>query len=117
VDFVDEQHVARRQIRHDAKQIARLFNRRARRRPHLHAELVANHIRQRRLAETRRTVQQHVIQRVAALLRSSDRDEQVFTNAILADVVVENARAQPGFVLRLFFYRRGGDDSGISAHW
>ena len=41
VDLVDEQHFARREVGDDADQIARLLDRRPRRRPHLHAHLVA----------------------------------------------------------------------------
>ena len=44
-------------------EIAGLLDRRSRRRAHRHAELVADHVRQRRLAEAGRSVQQHVIER------------------------------------------------------
>ena len=47
-------------------------------------------------------MQQHVIERLAALLRRGDRHLQVLAHAVLADVVVEDARAQARFVLRVF---------------
>ena len=54
---------------------------------------------ERRLAEPRRAVEQHVVERLAALLRGGDRDLEVLAHAILADVLVERARAQARFVL------------------
>ena len=70
-----------------------------------------DHVGERRLAEARRTVQQHVIERFAALLGGGDRDLQVLADAILADVLVERARPQPGFVLRVFVDARRGDEA------
>ena len=84
------------------------------RRADRHAQLVRDHVRQRRLAETGRTVQQHVIERLAALPRRGDRDLQVLADAVLADVLVEDARAQPGFVLRVLVdARRGHESAGV----
>ena len=71
-----------------------------------------DHVRERRLAEARRAVQQHVIERLAALLRRGDRHLQVLADAVLADVLVEHARTQPGFVLRVLVDARRGDDRG-----
>ena len=108
VDLVDEQHFVGREVGDDADQIARLLDRRARGRAHRHAHLVADDVGERRLAESRRAVQQHVIERLAALLRGGDRDLQVLADAILSDVLVEPARAQARFVLRVFVDARRG---------
>ena len=97
----------------DADQVARLFDRRPRGRADRHAHLVADDVGQRRLAEPRRSVQQHVIERLAALFRGGDRDVQIFADAILADVLVEQARAQAGFVLRVFVHARGGHQAVV----
>ena len=94
VDFVDEEHLARLQVRQDRRQIAGPFEHRPRRRTHRHAKLVADHIGQRRLAEPGRTVEQHVIERLAALPRRGNRHVQVLAHAFLADVVVERPRPQ-----------------------
>ena len=83
------------------------------RRAHRHAHLVADHVGQRRLAEPGRPVQQHVIERLAALLRRGDRDLQVLADAILADVLVEQARAQPRLVLRVFVDARRGHEAVV----
>ena len=56
---------------------------------------------QRGLAEARRTVQEHVIERLAALPGGGNRDLQILADAVLPDVLVEPARPQPGFVLRV----------------
>ena len=53
-------------------------------------------------------MQQHVIERLAALLGGGDRDVQVLADAILADVLVELARPQPRFVLRVVVDARRG---------
>ena len=113
MDLVDEQHFAGGEIRDDPDQVAGLLDRGTGRRPDLHAHLVGDHVGQRRLAEPGRTVQQHVIERFLALLRRRDRHLQVLADAVLADVLVQDARAEPGFVLRVLVDARRGDDSGI----
>ena len=60
------------------------------------AELVGDDVGERRLAEPGRAVEQHVIERFAALLRRRNRDLEVLAHAVLADVFVERARPQPG---------------------
>ena len=108
VNLVDEEHFVLGEVGDDADQVARLLDRRPGCRPHRHAHLVADDVRERRLAEAGRPVQQHVIERLAALPGGGNRDLQVLANAILADVVVELARAQPRFVLRVFVDARRG---------
>ena len=84
-----------------AGEIARLLDHRPGGGAHRHAHLVADDVGQRRLAEPGRAVQQHVIERLAAAARRGDRHLQVVADAILADVLVERARAQPRLVLRV----------------
>ena len=52
-----------------------------------------------------------MIERLVALSRRGDRHLQVVANAILADVLVEHARAQPGVELRVLFDANGRNDS------
>ena len=111
VDLVDEQHLLLAQARQNRREIARPLEHRARRRPHGHAELVSDHVRQRRLAEPRRAVQQHVIERLAPLARGRDRHLQIGADPLLADVVVQRPRTQSGLVLDVFVDLRGGDDA------
>ena len=95
VNLVDEQHVALAEVRQDARQIARLLEHRPGGRAHGDAQLVADDVGERRLAETGRAVEQHVIERLAALRGRGDRHLQVLADAILADVVVEARGRSP----------------------
>ena len=81
------------------------------RRADRHAELVGDDVAERRLAETGRAVEQHVIERLAALSRRGDRHLQVLAHAILADVVVEPPRPQPGLVLGVVVDARRCDEA------
>ena len=58
-------------------------------------------------------MQQHVIERLAALPGGGDRDVQVLADAILADVVVELARTQSRFVLRVVVDARSGQHAVV----
>ena len=78
-----------------------------------HAELVGDDVGERRLAEPGRAVEQHVIERLAALLGRGDRHLQVLAHAILPDVVVERARPQPGLVLASSSARAARDEAVV----
>ena len=64
-----------------------------------HAERVGDEVRQRRLADAGRAREEHVVERLAALLRRRDEDLEVLDDLGLADVLVEAARAQRRVVL------------------
>ena len=84
-----------------------------------HAQLVGDDVGERRLAEAGRAVEQHVVERLAALARRRDRHVQVLADAVLADVVVERPRPQPGLVLRVVVdarRRRQSRSIGSSRH-
>ena len=68
VDLVDEEHVARLERREDRRDVL-LLDRRAGDRADADAELLANDVREARLAEARRAGEQHVVERLAARLR------------------------------------------------
>src|SRR5262249_39066280 len=76
-----------------------------------------NHVRKRRLAQTWRSVQQDMIQRLAPLPGGGDRNVQVLADAILPDVFVKHARAKASFVLRVFVGARGSDDAWVRRHF
>ena len=111
MDLVDEQHLALAEVREDGREIAGALEHRPRRGANRRAELVGDHVGERRLAEAGRTVQQHVIERLATAGRRGNRDLQVGADAVLADVVVEPTRAQPRFVLDVVVGARGGDEA------
>src|SRR5947208_2798680 len=58
------------------------------------AELLADDVREARLAEARRPDEQDVVERFAALLGRSQRDAELLLHALLADEVVEAARPE-----------------------
>ena len=113
MDLVDEEDLARAEIRDDADEIARLLDRRPGGRAHGDAHLVADHVGERRLAEAGRAVQQHVIERLAPLPCGRDRHVEVLADAILPDVLVEAPRAQPRLVLRVVVDARRGDEAVV----
>ena len=84
-----------------AGQVAGLLDDRAGGGAHRHAHLVGDDVGQRRLAEAGRAVEQHVIERLAPAAGRGNRHLQVVADAVLADVLVERARAQAGVVLRV----------------
>ena len=73
VDLVDEEDLALLEVREHRRQVAGLLEHRARRGPHRHAQFVADDVRQRRLAEPGRAVEQDVVERLAALPGGRDR--------------------------------------------
>ena len=77
VDLVDEEHFALGEIGQDGREVARTFDHRSGGRPHRDAELVADHVRERRLAEARRSVEQHMVERFAAPLGGRNRHLQI----------------------------------------
>ena len=94
VNLVDEENVALLQRRQHAHEILRFLERRAARRPKVCTELARDKTGERRLAEPRRTVKEHVFEGLPATLCGVDRDPQVFDHALLSDVLVEGARTK-----------------------
>ena len=115
VDLVDEEHLPLLQVGEHRRKVAWLLDDGAGGGAHRHAELVPDDVGERRLAEPGRAVQQHVIERLAALTGRGDRDLQVLADAILADVVVQRARTKARFVLRILV-RAGRCDNARVGH-
>ena len=59
-----------------------------------HAELLADDVREARLAEPRRPDEQDVVERLLAGLRRLERDVELLLDPLLADELVERARAE-----------------------
>ena len=102
VNLVDEQHFVLAEARQDRREIAGALEHRPRGRAHGDAELLADDVSQRRLAETGRSVEENVIERFVALPRGGDRHLKIRANALLADVVVQRAGPKPRLVLGVF---------------
>ena len=94
MDLVDEQHVAGLQAGEDRRQIADALDRRPGGDAHADLHLGGDDVGERRLAEAGRAVQQHVVERLAALPRRLDADRDVVLDLLLVDVLVEAPRPQ-----------------------
>ena len=97
-------------------QVLGLLEHRPRGLAQVHAELVGDDVRERRLAEAGRAEQQHVVHRLAAHLRRADEDLELLARLRLADVFGEPLRAQ-GPLDRLLVGRRGNaaHDASVQA--
>ena len=113
VDLVDEEHLAFLEVGQHRREVARLLEHGPGGRPHRDAELVADHVGERRLPEARRAVEQDVVERLAALPRRGDRHHEVLAHPLLPDVLVERARPEPGLELRVLVDARRRDQAGI----
>src|SRR5689334_6277269 len=93
MDLVDEEDVARFERGEDRGDVL-LLDGGAGDRAQADAELLADDVGERRLAEARRPCKQHVVERFAAPLRRGERDLELFLDALLADELVEAPRAE-----------------------
>ena len=94
VDLVDEEHVALLERGQDRRQITLPLERRTGDRADPNSELFAQDEGEARLAQPRRTHEQHVVERLTAGARRLERDRQLFLDPRLADEVVEPPRSQ-----------------------
>ena len=78
-------HLLVLQVRDDRRQIALDLQRRRGGLLKMHAELVGDDVGQRRLAQPRRPVEQHVVHRLAARFCGLDRDLQILFHFVLPD--------------------------------
>ena len=74
MNFIADQDIARLQIRQERREGPRLGDDRPRRCPEAHAKFTRDDLRQGRLAEARRAVQQRVIQCFSAIARGPDEN-------------------------------------------
>ena len=94
VDLVDEEDVVLLEVREDGGEVAGALDRGAAGGADGDAHLVRDDVREGRLAEAGRAVEEQVVERFAALLRRLDGDAEVLLDAVLAGEVVEAARPQ-----------------------
>ena len=102
MDLIDEQNVARRKVRQQRGEVACLFNGRAGRDAQIDAHLVGDDAGQRRLAESRRAVEQHVIERFAPPPRGLDVDGEVSLRLLLSGVVGQRPGPEAHFSVVLW---------------
>ena len=100
------------QVGERAHEIARLLQRRPGRRANVDAELARDELRERGLAESRRPVEERVVERLAAAERGLDVDRKAVLHLLLADELGEPLRAERQLDDRLFGHDFGGGDLG-----
>src|SRR5579862_3444030 len=97
VNLVDEQYVAILEIGQERREIAGLGDHRTGRATEIDAELARQNLRQSGLAETRRTDEQHVIERFTPPARRFDEYAEIFSRLFLADEFRKALRPQRAF--------------------
>ncbi len=110
VDLVDEEDVALFEIGEQGRQIARFDDDRPRCGAKAHAELARDDLRERGLAQPWRAEEQYMVERLAAGAGRLDEDAQILARALLADELVERARAKRRIGI---FGRAGRGDQAI----
>ena len=110
VHLVDEQHVAGVHLREHHHQVALACDRRPAREPDRRLHLVPDDVGEGGLAEPRRPVEQHVVQRLAALEGGLERDAELLADGLLPNALVEPLRAQRGQI-PLFLRTRLSEDA------
>ncbi len=114
MDLVDEENVVLLQVREDRGQIAGLLDYRPGRRLQVRAHLVRHDDAERGLSETGRAVEQHVIERLAALESGLDEDLQILGHLLLTDVLTEPLWSETELVITLLRTQRDTFDERVS---
>jgi hypothetical protein len=81
--------------------------------PQVYAHFARDDVRERRLAQARRPVEQHVIERLLALPRGLDEDRKLPAYLFLADVLGERLGAQRALERLLLRRDRGAGDEAV----
>ena len=104
VDFIDKEHIVGLQRGKDSRQIARLIEHRTRCNLESYAQFVGNNIAQRGLTQSRRTMEERMVERFATIFGSLNKDLEIFHHAILSAEIRKLQRAQR--LLEFLFGRR-----------
>ena len=97
VHLVDEEHVPGAQVGQQGRQVPGLFNGRAAGDAQVDPQLARHDAGQGGLAQARRAVEQHMVQRFLPALGRLDVDFQVLFDFVLANILVKRAGAQGVF--------------------
>ena len=110
VDLVHEQDVARLERSEDRRQVALPLERRSGNRADPDAELLADDVREARLAEAGRPDEQHVVERLRAGDRRREHDLELLLEPLLSDEVAEMSRPERAVELVLVLAQRRGEE-------
>ena len=111
--LIDKQHVVLFEIRQYCGQIAGSFEHRPRGLPQIDAHLARDDVRQCGLAETRRTEQQHMIERLRTIACCFYEDAKLLADLRLPDVFGERSGTQRALDRLLIGRRRNGGDDAL----
>ena len=101
MNLIDKEHIALVEIGQQTRQIARLVEHGTRGHFELRTHLVGDDTRQRGLAQTRRAVQQHVVERLATHQRRANEDVEVLDNLLLTREVGQLLRSDTVLELQI----------------
>ena len=108
VDLVDEQDVALAEAGEDGGEVAGALDGGTGGGADLGAHLGRHDVRERRLAEPRRPVEEDMVDRLVTVPGGIDEDREVLLHAVLAGELVEPARAHRGLERSLVLGHVGG---------
>ena len=113
MDLVDEEDVPLPERGQDRGDVALALERRPGRGAQADTELLPHDVGEARLAETRRTDQEDVVERLAARTGGFERDRELLLDPLLADELVELSRPQRAVELVLVRLDRGSEKLGV----
>ena len=101
MDFVDEKHVVLLEACEKAREVARFVEHRPRGHAHVDFQFVGDDMRKGGLAETRRAVEQDVVERFATALGGMHEHFEIVEHLLLASEGAERGWAESPFHLAL----------------
>ena len=105
MNLIDKEYVACRQIRQKACQIARFIEYRSRSNLQLRTHLICDNVRKGSFTQSRRAVEQGMIERIATHKCRLDEDSQVLDNLLLAGEVIQLLRTDFALQLTITLYK------------
>ena len=113
MDLIDEEDVVGLEVGQQRGEVAGALEHRPRSLTQIDSKLVGDDVRERRLAQARRTEKQHVVERFLSFSCRFDEDRKLPANLFLPDVLVERTRAQRPLHNLLLRIRRRGSEQPI----
>ena len=101
VNLVDEQHVVLAEVGEDRRKVRRLFDCGTGGDADLRVHLGSDDVRERGLAKPRRTVQEHVVERLSPCDRRLYVNLEIFFDLVLTDIFVHRTRTKGVFAVAL----------------
>ena len=117
VDLIDKEYVILRQIGQDGGQISLLFNSGSRGGAQVDPHLIGNNACESGFAESRRAIEQNVVQGFLTHFRRFDVDLQILLGLLLADIILEGAGAQRIVYVEIMLVVFGGHISVFEVHF